>query len=80
MLDWDLSYDYTALLLFGLVLLWHMIEKKIPLERYYVFAIFTFIGFFAMNPIKLGKFNPSSLFNPNKWHTEYGEEYLYEKL
>lgn len=47
MLDWGLSYDYTALLLFGLVLLWHMIEKKIPLERYYVFAIFTFIGFFA---------------------------------
>ena len=39
-----------------------------------------FIGFFAMNPIKLGKFNPFSLFNPNKWHTEYGEEYLYEKL
>ena len=39
-----------------------------------------FIGFFAMNPIKLGKFNPFSLFNPNKWHTEYGEEYLYEKI
>ena len=39
-----------------------------------------FIGFFAMYPIKLGKFNPFSLFNPNKWHTEYGEEYLYEKL
>ena len=39
-----------------------------------------FIGFFAMNPIKLGKFNLFSLFNPRKWHTEYGEEYLYEKL
>ena len=39
-----------------------------------------FIGFFAMKPIKLGKFNLFSLFNPKKWHTEYGEEYLYEKL
>ena len=39
-----------------------------------------FIGFFAMKPIKLGKFNLFSLFNPRKWHTEYGEEYLYEKL
>lgn len=39
-----------------------------------------FIGFFAINPIKLGKFNFFSLFNPNKWHTEYGEDYLYKTI
>lgn len=37
-----------------------------------------FAKFFASNPIKLGKFKFFGLFNPNKWHTEYGEEYLYE--
>lgn len=39
-----------------------------------------FIGFFAINPVKLGKFNFFSLFNPNHWHTEYGEDYLYEGI
>lgn len=39
-----------------------------------------FIGFFAMKPKKLGKFNFFGLFNANKWHTEYGEDYLYEEV
>ena len=36
------------------------------------------IGFFSIKPIKLGKFNFFHLFNPQKWHTLYGEENLYE--
>jgi hypothetical protein len=39
-----------------------------------------FIGFFAMKPKKLGKFNFFGLFNANKWHTEYGEDYLYKEV
>lgn len=39
-----------------------------------------FIGFFAMNPIKLGKFKFFGLFNVNKWHTEYSEEYLFKEI
>lgn len=39
-----------------------------------------FFGYFAMNPVKLGKFGIFKIWNPQKWHTEYGEEYLYEKI
>lgn len=39
-----------------------------------------FIGYFAMNHVKLGKFKLFELFNPRKWHTEYGEEYLYKEV
>lgn len=39
-----------------------------------------FWGFFAMRPVLLGKFSPFSLLNPNRWHTEYGEGYLYESV
>lgn len=39
-----------------------------------------FIGYFATKPVKLGKFNFFGLFDANKWHTEYGEDYLYEKI
>lgn len=39
-----------------------------------------FVGYFAMSPIKLGKFSLKGIFNPQKWHTEYGEEYLYKDL
>lgn len=38
-----------------------------------------FIGYFALNPIKLGNVSLRGLFNPQKWHTEYGEKYLYEE-
>ena len=36
-----------------------------------------FFGFFAMNPIKLGRFNFFKLFNPHKWHTIYYDNDLY---
>jgi len=38
-----------------------------------------FIGYFCINPVWVGKFSFKELFNPARWHTEYGEEYLYEK-
>lgn len=39
-----------------------------------------FVGYFATKPAKLGKFNFFKLFNPYRWHTEYGEEYLYKEV
>ena len=37
-------------------------------------------GYFAMNPVKLGKFQFKELFKPNRWHTEYGEDYEYKEI
>ena len=39
-----------------------------------------FIGYFALRPVKLGKFSIKEIFNPGKWHCEYGEEYLYKGM
>lgn len=39
-----------------------------------------FFGYFATRPVKLGKFKFFGLFRPQRWHTEYGEAYLYENI